>query len=385
MGRSALVIGGTGPSGPHVLEGLLERGFDVTIFHRGTHEPPGLPDVRHIHGDPHFPEPIAEAVGTGEWDVVVAAYGRTKLLADSFVGRAGHFLAIGGTPRYAGFNEPERSDQANMTVAQAISSWNTISNSFTGTSTNLVSPAVADTGGATGGQAWLASFMSQATAANLKVDAVAFHWYGVSTPDNPSGAASSFLSRVDSYHNSYGKPVSAMSAYLDAMESAPWRGPDVKTPPVVLAALGPRMLELAARRGAGAHPYFVPVEHTRRAREVLGSGPLLAPEQAVVFASSRAQALEVAGGHLRTYLSLPNYRNNLRRLGWTDEALGSDPPGHELFDALIAWGDEEAILERVLAHLAAGADHVVLQPLTAAPEKPYVEEVRRFGRVISKL
>lgn len=108
MGRTALVIGGTGPSGPHVLEGLLDRGYDVTIFHRGTHEPADLPDVRHIHGDPHFPEPIAEAVGTGEWDVVLAAYGRTKLLAESFAGRAGHFLAIGGTPRYAGFNEPDR-------------------------------------------------------------------------------------------------------------------------------------------------------------------------------------------------------------------------------------------------------------------------------------
>jgi nucleoside-diphosphate-sugar epimerase len=108
LGRTALVIGGTGPSGPHVLEGLLERGFDVTIFHRGTHEPPGLPEVRHVHGDPHFAESIADAVGLGEWDVVLAAYGRTRLLAESFAGRAGHFLAIGGTPRYAGFNEPRR-------------------------------------------------------------------------------------------------------------------------------------------------------------------------------------------------------------------------------------------------------------------------------------
>lgn len=103
-----------------------------------------------------------------------------------------------------GFNEPERPDQANMTVAQAIASWTTISNSFTGTNTKLVSPAVADTGE---GQAWLASFMQQATANNLKVDAVSFHWYGVSNPNNPSGAASSFLSRVDSYYNQYGKPV----------------------------------------------------------------------------------------------------------------------------------------------------------------------------------
>jgi nucleoside-diphosphate-sugar epimerase len=108
VGRTALVVGGTGPSGPHTIEGLLERGFDVTIFHRGTHEPPDLPDVRHIHGDPHFEESIAEAVGVGEWDVVLAAYGRTKLLAQAFKGRAGQFLAIGGTPRYAGFNEPRR-------------------------------------------------------------------------------------------------------------------------------------------------------------------------------------------------------------------------------------------------------------------------------------
>jgi len=109
------------------------------------------------------------------------------------------------SPEYVlGFNEPERGDQANLTVTQAIASWTTISNSFTGTSTKLVSPAVADTGD---GQAWLASFMQQATANNLKVDAVAFHWYGVSNPNNPAGAASSFLSRVDSYYNQFGKPV----------------------------------------------------------------------------------------------------------------------------------------------------------------------------------
>src|SRR5687768_13553755 len=111
-------------------------------------------------------------------------------------------------PQYVlGFNEPERPDQANMTVAQAISAWTPISNSFTGTTTKLVSPAVADTGGTTGGQAWLANFMNQATANNLKVDAVAFHWYGVSNPNDPVGAANSFLSRVASYHNSYNLPV----------------------------------------------------------------------------------------------------------------------------------------------------------------------------------
>jgi autotransporter-associated beta strand protein len=108
-------------------------------------------------------------------------------------------------PQYVlGFNEPERPDQANLTVAQAISSWTTISNSFAGSSAKLVSPAVSDTGA---GQQWLASFMNQAAANNLRVDAVAFHWYGVSTPNDPAGAANSFLSRVDSYYNSYNKPV----------------------------------------------------------------------------------------------------------------------------------------------------------------------------------
>lgn len=115
---------------------------------------------------------------------------------------------VNRNPNYVlGFNEPERPDQANMTVSQAISSWTTISSALSGTSIKLVSPAVADTGGTTGGQAWLSSFMSTAKTDGLKVDAVAFHWYGVSTPTDPAGAASSFLSRVDSYHNSYGLPV----------------------------------------------------------------------------------------------------------------------------------------------------------------------------------
>lgn len=106
MQHSVLVIGGTGPTGPYLLAGLLERGFDVTILHRGTHEPDGLPEVRHIHGDPHFAHTIEAAVGNTSFDVVVAAYGRTRLLAEAFAGRTGHFVALGGVPRYAGFYEP---------------------------------------------------------------------------------------------------------------------------------------------------------------------------------------------------------------------------------------------------------------------------------------
>ena len=199
------------------------------------------------------------------------------------------------------------------------------------------------------------------------------------------GLGVSHAPMVEGRGHHYRKPVTTMADYLDRMEQAPWRGPETAMPPVVLAALGPKMLELAARRSAGAHPYFVPVEHTRRARDILGEGPLLAPEQAVVFASSRNEALEIARNYMRTYLSLPNYRNNLVRMGWKDEDLNADTPGADLLDAVVAWGDEDAIGERIQQHLAAGADHVAVQPLTADPDEPYVEEIRRLGRVIEKL
>lgn len=102
----ALVVGGTGPTGPHLLDGLLERGYDVTILHRGVHEPPDLPDVRHLHADPHFRETIDEAVGDQTWDVVVGTYGRLKTVAQAFAGRCGHFVGVGGVPVYRGFLDP---------------------------------------------------------------------------------------------------------------------------------------------------------------------------------------------------------------------------------------------------------------------------------------
>ncbi len=118
-----------------------------------------------------------------------------------------NILGDGDVDTVLGFNEPERGDQANMTVSEAIAAWRTLSNGFTGTGVQLISPGVADTGGTDGGQTWLANFMSQASTEGLKVDGVAFHWYGVSTPNDPIGAANSFISRVDSYHDSYGLPV----------------------------------------------------------------------------------------------------------------------------------------------------------------------------------
>jgi nucleoside-diphosphate-sugar epimerase len=98
-----LVVGGTGPSGPHVVQGLLGRGHDVTIFHRGAHEPAELADVEHVHGDPHFPESIAGGLGARAFDLVIAMYGRVLHLAPALAGRCGHFMSISGVPVYRGF------------------------------------------------------------------------------------------------------------------------------------------------------------------------------------------------------------------------------------------------------------------------------------------
>jgi probable F420-dependent oxidoreductase len=159
----------------------------------------------------------------------------------------------------------------------------------------------------------------------------------------------------------YVRPYDKLVGYLDALDTA-----GVPVQARALAALGPRVLRLAAERTAGAHPYLVTPEHTARAREILGAGPLLAPEQKVVLETDPDAARALARRRLGPYLVLENYTNNWRRLGFTDEELageGSD----RLVDALVAWGDEEAIRSRVAEHHAAGADHVALQVLN--PDK----------------
>jgi probable F420-dependent oxidoreductase len=156
-------------------------------------------------------------------------------------------------------------------------------------------------------------------------------------------------------------PLARMRAYLDAMdEAAPtWPAPEV---PVrrLLAALGDGMLRLSAERALGAHTYFVPVEHTSRAREVLGAEPVLAVELTAVLATDPSEARRIARGWTVHYLELPNYANNWQRLGFSDEdvaAAGSD----RLIDAAIAWGSVDDVAARVRAHLDAGADHVCVQ------------------------
>jgi probable F420-dependent oxidoreductase len=175
----------------------------------------------------------------------------------------------------------------------------------------------------------------------------------------------------------YRKPLAATRAYLDALDATENPVPVANR---VLAALGPKMLELSANRARGAHPYLVTPDHTRYAREHLGDGPLLLPEQTVFLTDDRAEARAVGTDWLRAYLALPNYANNLLRSGFTQEDLSS--VSDRLFDAIIAWGDEETVLSRVNEHLAAGADHVCVQVLTADPTEFPREQWRRLGAAL---
>jgi probable F420-dependent oxidoreductase len=161
----------------------------------------------------------------------------------------------------------------------------------------------------------------------------------------------------------YGKPVATMRAYLDGLAAAPYAAPQPPERPLtVLAALGPKMLELARDKADGAHPYCVTPKHTAQARRILGPGKLLAPEQMVLLETNPAKARAAARVALAHYVALDNYANNWRRLGYVDADMaggGSD----RFIDDNVAWGDASAIRRRIEEHWAAGADHVCIQPL----------------------
>jgi probable F420-dependent oxidoreductase len=201
------------------------------------------------------------------------------------------------------------------------------------------------------------------------------------------GIGVSHQSMVDGNHQGqYGtKPYSTMIDYLDRMDTGIFLGatPAV-TPSRILAALGPRMLRLSAERGVGAHTYFVPVEHTAAARQALGESALLAPAQTVVFETDPTAARQIARQFMSRYLGLPNYTNNLRRLGWGDEDL-ADGGSDRLVDALVAWGSLEQIAARVQAHLDAGADHVCVQVQTSTAGRLPVAEWRELASIIPEL
>jgi probable F420-dependent oxidoreductase len=190
----------------------------------------------------------------------------------------------------------------------------------------------------------------------------------------------------------YDRPLTMMRDHLAAMASSEHRSPPPAGPvPIVLAALRPKMLALAGTAADGAHPYFVPVEHTARARQILGSDKLLAPELAVVLETDPSEARRRARLHTGGfYLAAPNYVENLRWLGWGDDDFvdgGSDA----LVDAVVAWGDEAAIAGRVRDHLDAGADHVCLQPVTDVrplvdgPDTGALDVLRRLAPAVQEV
>jgi probable F420-dependent oxidoreductase len=196
------------------------------------------------------------------------------------------------------------------------------------------------------------------------------------------GLGSSHAPIVDEGHpGRYHHPLSKMLSYLDALDAA---GHPVPIEGRFLAALGPRMLQAAHERTAGAHPYLVPPEHTRQAREILGQGKMLAPEQAVLLETDRDRGRERARRFVADYLRLPNYVNNLIRLGYSTKDLsgaGSD----RLVDDLVVYGDERAIAERVAAHHEAGADHVCIHVLGATNrEELPMEQWRRLAPALTK-
>jgi len=175
----------------------------------------------------------------------------------------------------------------------------------------------------------------------------------------------------------FGKPLAATAAYLDALDAAE---PPVPVGSRVLAALGPKMLALAAKQTRGVHPYLVTPEHTRHVRETVGDGALVLPEQTVILCSGAEEAREIGAEWVRSYVQLPNYANSLLRLGFTQDDL--ETVSDRVFDALVAWGDEEAIARRVAEHHAAGADHVAVQVLTADQRSFPREEWRRLAAVL---
>lgn len=180
------------------------------------------------------------------------------------------------------------------------------------------------------------------------------------------GLGSSHAPLVEPAGFSYRQPLRRLASYLDELDGL---DPTVPLDRRVLGVLGPKALDLAASRSAGAHPYLVTPQYTRQARAQIGPGPLLAVEQKVVLETDPARAREIARARLAQYLQLPNYTNSFLRQGFTEADFrrgGSD----RLVDALVAWGTIEAVLQRIAEHHGAGADHVAIQVLDSPDYQP---------------
>ena len=179
----------------------------------------------------------------------------------------------------------------------------------------------------------------------------------------------------------YKNPLEQMRAYLDAMDAAQYGAPLSEQPvPLMLAALGPKMLELAAERTDGAHPYFVPLEHTPIARKHIGPEACLATEVTAVLTTDRSAGLDIARAFAKHYLVLPNYANNLRRLGWGEADI--DNASDSIVDAVVAIGDVDAIVKRAQDHLDAGADHVCVQIRAERSNDPSIDAYRELAAAL---
>ncbi len=181
--------------------------------------------------------------------------------------------------------------------------------------------------------------------------------------------------------HAYDKPYSYMKEYVAKMKSAVYMAPAPKEPvQTLLAALHPRMLALAAAEAQGTHTYFVPPEHTAKARAAIGPNPWICVAQAVILETDPAKARKAARDYMKTYVPrLPNYTNNLRALGWTDADF-ADGCSDRLVDAIVAWGPEDKIRDRIDAHLKAGATHVCILPWPAdGSALPDIRTVEAFA------
>jgi probable F420-dependent oxidoreductase len=181
-------------------------------------------------------------------------------------------------------------------------------------------------------------------------------------------------------HN-YDKPYSYMKEYLPKMKNALYLAPQPKEPvPVVLAALHPKMLALSAAEANGTHTYFVPPEHTAKARAQIGPTAMLCAAQAVILETDATKARTAARAYMKTYVPrLPNYTNNLKALGWADKEF-ENGCSDALVDAIVAWGSEDKIRDRIDAHLKAGASHVCFLPIRSDDAlKPDLRAIEAFA------
>jgi probable F420-dependent oxidoreductase len=178
----------------------------------------------------------------------------------------------------------------------------------------------------------------------------------------------------------YERPLQKMTSYLDALDAAPHPVPKEER---ILASLGPRSLEQAGERSCGTHPYFVPPQHTRIARQALGPGAVVAPEQMVVLETDPARARAIARPLIDRYLHAPNYTNNLLRLGFSASDFEDGGSDH-VVDAIVAHGDPATVMQRVQEHLAAGADHVCIQVLTDTPAAIPMDGFRQLAQVLPR-